>query len=264
MKKLIAIFISVLISSLVFAESEPAFSEEVNKSEIIGQDLPVFARSLFGNARINLQITLNDGSMFVYGLVTQNGVVTSLVSEELSNPSLNVYTSEIVAKRLIESDNFFNDLESALSNGDITYKAVGLVNKIRFGFISLMLKLFNKNKESSLVTASVVAEEPSVIDDNKIEPIAEAEDSEEVKQHLVELTVDGFRPEVLRVKLGDKVTWKNERFTKAMIIGLRKCREVKSEIFEQGESYEYTFTEKGRCDIVDGIMTTKSSVVYVE
>ena len=194
-----------------------------------------------------------------YGVVTQNGAITSLISEEIDNPSLNVYTTEPVVRKLLQSDNGIDDLQKALKHGEITYKAVGIVNKIRFGLISMILKLFSSSKDSSvLVTGSVV------VDDPEPELIEEQVSESNENEYVVKLTEDGFEPVKLNVKSGDKVVWKNERSAKAMILGTRKCRDVKSKIFESGESYEYTFIEKGRCDIVDGIMTTKSSVINVE
>jgi len=252
----------ILMVNLVLA----SLSEEIDTTEIVGTDLPRFAKGLFGNAKINLYITLEDGTTENYGIVTQNGVVTSLADEELNNPSLNVYTTESIVRNLIQSDNAVASLQEALNSGGITYRAVGLINKIRFGFVSMVLKLFNSGRDSSLpVTGSVVAENMEGIDHpEEVEEDVSAAIETNYLEHLVKLTNDGFIPAAIKIKSGDKVVWKNERSAKAMIVGTRKCRDVKSKIFGSGESYEYTFIEKSRCDIVDGIMTQKASVVYVE
>jgi len=84
--------------------------------------------------------------------------------------------------------------------------------------------------------------------------------------HMVELTTTGFDEKEIDVKVGDTVKWSNVRengVQKAMLIGMRECADVKSEVFENGESFSWTFTESMTCTIVDGIYTTKSMKVIV-
>ena len=284
------IIIFVLLSSLVFANGVNHFA--IDDSEVVGTDLPGFARSLFGNQRMNIHISLNDGSTEMHGLVTENGVVTQFTDSELSNPTVNVYTSEDVIVTILNSENSISAFQDALNNGGITYNAIGFVNRIRFSFVSVFVRLANffsgnegedssNNGDSgSELTGSIIADTKNGNDGNnanndnnelkvkvKEEIIGnDIEDTIKDDVHVIKLTSEGFSPEKLTIKSGDKVIWENERngnFNKAMVIGVRSCRNVKSKVFNPGESYEYIFNEKGTCTIVDGMMTTVESKIYV-
>ncbi|MBI2572624.1 hypothetical protein HYV86_02080 [Candidatus Woesearchaeota archaeon] len=87
------------------------------------------------------------------------------------------------------------------------------------------------------------------------------------KIHVVELRNATFSPEKLTIKVGDTVTWKNMRsgyYGRAMIVGSRQCREIRSEIFDSGETFSWTFTQPNDCTITDGFITyTKASTVTI-
>lgn len=97
--------------------------------------------------------------------------------------------------------------------------------------------------------------------------VAEVPEEPQVATHTVKMTADGFSPDRLYIKAGDTVVWKNTRhgtINKAMIIGVRECREVRSGFLKPGESFSWTFDKVMTCTIADGIMTTKESKVFVE
>jgi len=96
--------------------------------------------------------------------------------------------------------------------------------------------------------------------------VTEAEEPQ-TATHTVKMTADGFSPDKLYIKAGDTVVWKNTRYgtiDKAMIIGVRECRDVRSGFLKSGESFSWTFDTPMICTIADGVMTTKESRVYVE
>jgi len=72
----------------------------------------------------------------------------------------------------------------------------------------------------------------------------------------------------LVIKVGDTVRWENTRtdvkLNKAMVVGAQKCSMVRSPLLQSGDSWEYTFTETGKCVIVDGYITTNVGSVMVE
>ncbi len=89
------------------------------------------------------------------------------------------------------------------------------------------------------------------------------------KTHTVEMIDSGFSVLSITIKAGDTVIWKNERektgkLERAMIIGTRNCQQVRSDFFASGESFRWTFTEAGTCEVVDGIYTTESMKVVVQ
>lgn len=83
---------------------------------------------------------------------------------------------------------------------------------------------------------------------------------------LVKLIDGGFNTEVVRIKVGDTVEWKNVRkgrYKVGFVVGNRECQEVKSKIFKTGESFNFTFTKPMTCWISDGIYTTQAMRVIV-
>jgi plastocyanin len=133
------IFCVILLTSLVMAHDGGPL--DINADDIIGTDLPNFARTLFGNQRINLHLELEDGDNEIHGLVTQNGVITEFTDSEVSNPTLNVYSTQSVITRILTSDDAGSDFSNALDNGEISYEAIGFVNRVRFGFASVFLNI---------------------------------------------------------------------------------------------------------------------------
>lgn len=114
------------------------------------------------------------------------------------------------------------------------------------------------------VVAEEVEEETTEETEEPVEEVIE----ETTTVHTVEITVDGFEPDELAINVGDTVEWVNVRnsgtFTQAMVIGTQKCSEAQSDIFESGESYQWTFEEAERCIFVDGITTTQIITITVE
>ncbi len=105
----------------------------------------------------------------------------------------------------------------------------------------------------------------SVLESEETE--SEEPDESEATTHTVKMTAAGFSPDKLYIKVGDTVVWKNTRsgaINKAMIIGVRECRNVRSGFLKSGDSFSWTFDTPMTCTIADGIMTTKESKVYVE
>lgn len=85
--------------------------------------------------------------------------------------------------------------------------------------------------------------------------------------HIIKMTNEGFSKSLLTINAGDTVVWENVRtgsvLNKAMIIGVRDCRNIKSKFYRPGESFSWTFEEPGECVVVDGIMTTQSSRIII-
>ena len=84
--------------------------------------------------------------------------------------------------------------------------------------------------------------------------------------HIVEITNEAFKPKTISINVGDKVIWKNVRtgsLSQAMIVGNSLCREVRSNQFSSGDSFEWTFNQTKECIITDGIRTTQTSTVTI-
>ena len=125
-----------------------------------------------------------------------------------------------------------------------------------------------------ILEASDEPEQVEEVEDEEPEEVVE--DSEEVEEetveepssasHVVMITDDGFEPELLNIAMGDRVIWENVRSkspTKAMIIGIKACNDVKSKIFDTGNSYEYTFNSAVDCTVVDGVYSTMTPMEVI-
>ncbi|MBI2572519.1 hypothetical protein HYV86_01555 [Candidatus Woesearchaeota archaeon] len=110
-------------------------------NEIRGQQLPSPIDSIFGNEKIHVTITQNDGNNVLLCITIQDGIVTEAGScndNDSFTPTLKVQTSQAVLESLTGPA----DLTAAMNDGRITYQAVGLGKKIKFGISSLLAKIF--------------------------------------------------------------------------------------------------------------------------
>jgi len=285
MKKII---IFSLILAIMFSFSAIGASNiDGLTNELEGKEIPAPLGTLFGDERINLHFALDNGEELVLGLITEDDKFKSLEVGELENPSLNVYTTETVVKAIENSDNPPSVLKSALENGEITYKAVGFMNKIKFAVLSVVMKFLDgaeekaekETKEDEPVKEEVPETEETV-DETETVAMVEEETTEEVKieepvvvepsgpkTHIVKLIDGGFGNASITIKVGDTVEWHNERdgnTKKALIIGSQQCFKIKSSIFEWGDYYSWTFEKAETCTIIDGIFTTASMKIIVK
>ncbi len=142
MKKIIFGLIFLVLISGVVAQSEMILKGlEQYSSEIQGQKLPGFAKQLFGNEQININVALNDGETLNYGLITKDGQIISLSAGTLENPTLNVYGTEEVIMELAQSADPLSEFQQALNQKKISYQAVGVQNKLKYGLGTFMLRV---------------------------------------------------------------------------------------------------------------------------
>jgi|TARA_B100002003_G_scaffold242839_1_gene266384 alpha-galactosidase len=141
------IVLLILLSMSVFAAEVPELDgTPVQASSVSLDDLstvketlntiamPGFVVGLFGNERINLQVTRHDFSEALIGIVTEDGKVLEIDDRTLENPTLIVTTTEQTMEDIFEASDPFNALSEALSSGDLSYKAVTFGNKLKLGF----------------------------------------------------------------------------------------------------------------------------------
>jgi plastocyanin len=267
MKKLITLLLIVLMNVAVLSTAVSAHGGRfgIGSDDLVGKDLPKGIRNLFADQRVNVFITLDSNFVENYSIVTQNGVVTNFAENKLENPTLIVSSTESNVRNILTSDNQIQELQAALRDDKITYKAVGFRNKMRFSFVSLFARIsgwFGGDSDSA--TGGVVISAPdrtTIVEEKtseKVEVIAE-----ELQTHIVKMTNSGFKPENIEINKGETVVWEVDRTTSGMVIGVRNCRDVKSKILSDGDTFEWTFDESGICTVVDGIMTTEASKVTV-
>jgi len=298
MKRIILILLtlSLLLSTTVFAANEIDGSIDALNKELEGKVIPSPLNKIFGDEKINVNFKMNDGTVLIVGLITENDKFKGLVAGGVDEPSLNVYTTEKVVKDIESSSDPASTLKLAYSQGTISYEAVGFKNKVKFAFISVFMKVsgwfgddgpeevveVKETKETEELEEKETEEEKDPVSDEvltgnavteaKVEPVVKKVAKKVVKKagpktHTVKLDDTGFEVDDITISVGDTVNFVNLRTGKAktaLLIGINKCRDLRSKIFHYEESYSWKFDEAMSCTVVGGIFTTQSMKVIVK
>src|SRR3989338_6333512 len=155
---------------------------EALQQELVGKELPGPLGGLFGNQRINFHLELDSGKTVVAGIIIQDKVIKNVQIAEVSNPTLEIKTSETVVRSALQSPAPAATLRRALKEKQITVKAIGFGNKLKFkfalGFASIS-GLFNKEEVASV---AVVSREDSGIPAEKSQDVTGGVISEGAKK----------------------------------------------------------------------------------
>lgn len=135
--------------------SEQALYELLSESDLFGlmvekKDwynnnthlVPGFIRSIAGNARINLEVGMSDGSSLDVYMVTENAYITEFEKGRLNDATIRAKTSEEVVRRIIQSDDPIKETENALKAGEITYSGVGFVNQVKLEVAKVVFRIY--------------------------------------------------------------------------------------------------------------------------
>lgn len=95
---------------------------------------PSFLKSLVGNQRISLHI---DSANKSFGINMSKATVAGIQEGGFKNPTLEVTITEQNINTVSNSSNPLNTTSKMLKNGDITYKAHGFVNSVKFSILEL-------------------------------------------------------------------------------------------------------------------------------
>jgi len=277
----------------VFAVAD--LSTEVNNlNTYVGTKLTGTPSVLFKNERANLYIKMNSGEEKIVSLVTEDKVIKSIEMTEVSDPTIKISTTEEILNGILTSNNPNRAMQDAFKEGKITYQAVGFGKKVKLGFVSFFARVggwFSK-EDQNIVSENKTEAKESVPEVKKEEPKPEEAKKEEIKKeapkkeekpleakvenstpkvttktYTVNLEQKGFNPVTLKIKKGDTVVWKVTRSGNlhlGMILGVRECAKIKSQILDTGASYQWTFDQAESCTIVDGVTTTQTGSIVVE
>ncbi len=287
MKNRLIVTVTIILAFLmllpvVFAETKQVDleSEIMNvQSQVIGMNLPGPIAGLFGNEKINVHLTTSTKDELVIGIITEDKKVKAMNLNAVADSTLEVFTDEKTVAKILVSKNPLAQLQKALGEKKITYKAVGFFHKMKFGIVDMFVNVLKdaKPEDAEEIDVEVVHGVPAKPKE-EAKPVEVEEKKEdgltggvvavvpEVVVHTVSMVNGGFDPELLEINAGEKVVWKNERsgsVKNAMIIGAQKCSKVRSSTLQRDQSYEWTFTQSGKCIVVDGFMTTKTMMITV-
>ncbi len=157
MKKILfLVIISVMmLQSFALVENSSPLSIQVAelKTQVEGKELVGLSGKLFGNEKVNVHITADDGTQFIVGVETKDKKVMKVTEGGVEKPTLRIYTKQKVIREIMVAHEPINALQVALQDEKITYNAVGFFNKIKFSFISLFAKFGTKGLVNEKVEA---------------------------------------------------------------------------------------------------------------
>jgi len=136
---LILLFIIPLSSAYGGGTTEDLEAIKTNYNENF--NAPSFVRTLFGDQRINLYISHEDGDQSIVGAISENSKVNELQEGAIENPTLNVYLNEETMESILSSQMPFDALSTALDDGSLRYESVTVGNKVKLGFARTVIKI---------------------------------------------------------------------------------------------------------------------------
>ena len=142
----VVLVISVFPGITVGMEGDSDLFEDLKQQvEIYNQnvgEIP-FIKSLIGKERINCEISLDDGNMLTIGIKTdKDAKVISLEKGEISDPTINAYTTENTVRNIMNSGDPVSAFQAAINSGKIKIEGVGLGNKIKVRTMDIAIKLY--------------------------------------------------------------------------------------------------------------------------
>jgi hypothetical protein len=154
-KKVSAISVVLILSSFLLAGMlQPVVGMEEGLGqlgdikegvEIYNQNVDKipFIKSLIGEERINCEISLDDGNVLVYGIETGKGAkVISFEVAEISDPTMNVYTSESTIRTIMNAEDPVSAFQDAFKIGAIKLEGVGLLNKLKVDVMGIATNIY--------------------------------------------------------------------------------------------------------------------------
>lgn len=112
-------------------------AEQFNNNTAV---LPGFVKSLIGDQRINLHLTI-DGQNETIAIVMEGIQIKNTSEEALDDPSLEVWLSQEAIRQIMESDAPVEEFSTKLQNGEIAYQVNGTGNKVMFWVARNLFKL---------------------------------------------------------------------------------------------------------------------------
>ncbi|MEK6902560.1 MAG: hypothetical protein AABX02_03165 [archaeon] len=124
-------------------ELAPQLYPQIQKANADFQQLPGPVLTLFGNQRIRLDLTLDDGTIETIGIVTVNNSIQTLTRYAPSNASLGVQTDEETVNTIAMADNKASAFVDAVNTGKLKYQ--GLSSEASFTTFAADIAVFVTN-----------------------------------------------------------------------------------------------------------------------
>jgi plastocyanin len=94
-------------------------------------------------------------------------------------------------------------------------------------------------------------------------PAAEKDKGKAVSGQQVEMKDIAFQPATIRVRTGETVTWVNQDSVQHDVVNVKEGEQPKSELFNEGQTYEWTPTEAGTVQYVCSVHPNMKGTVEI-
>ncbi len=182
------------------------------------------------------------------------------------------YSKGEIKLKVVEYLHLEEELDKLQKEGYIASRISDLRTKL--------LKSVISEVEFAIVDYQIPEEEIEEVKEEKVIEVVTEEVEEKPKKKVVKMISEGpeeelgvikmidggFSTKILNINQGDNIVWENVRTGRikiALVVGNRKCRDINSGFFNPGESYNWTFNQKGVCYVSDGIYTTQAMKITI-
>jgi hypothetical protein len=132
------LFIFVLTMALAFTASVPGsaftFESIQHGVEIYNSGIdnaPGVVKTLLGDEKIQVVVTMADGTVLMAGIETKNAVIVNVIEGEIEDPTIVVEASEDAVTRIYESDDPVTAFEEAKKEGEISVRGTTFTSKLK-------------------------------------------------------------------------------------------------------------------------------------
>ena len=126
------------IKSLV--EQQDALKEGYNANI---QNVPDFIKTLFGDARVNVNIEQGNKEVIKRKIITKNGKIMNIEEGNHAKPDYQIWTTEAAVNEMLRAEKPISTFTGALSKGDITMKAFGIRAQAKLFAAKIVAKGYN-------------------------------------------------------------------------------------------------------------------------
>jgi len=95
------------------------------------ENVPGFFKAIFGNEVIKLSIQMDSGSTKILYIKTHKGKIVNISDNDTTIHTLEVQTNETTVNKILSSNDQIREINKALKEGLISYKAVTFRAKVK-------------------------------------------------------------------------------------------------------------------------------------
>jgi hypothetical protein len=105
--------------------------------------VPSFVKTIFGNERLNVTVTRDNGNLDHVSIETENGLITTITRGSFDAYTMDMRVSEKTINDIAGSNDQASQLKQALDNGEITYTPRTVASTVKTGMAKIFLTIMS-------------------------------------------------------------------------------------------------------------------------